>query len=60
MSFSSILTQIYNKSNNIYAINSFLPLYASLNSVGCANNETQFVLNFGTLNNIMYSVGLIA
>ena len=37
--FKSILTHIYYRNTNIYAIKSFLPLYGSLISVGWTNNE---------------------
>ena len=39
----SILTHIYYRSTNIYAMKLFLPLYTSLISVGCTNDEIRFL-----------------
>ena len=52
MKVSSILTHIYYRSINIYVINSFLSLYASLISVGWTNGEIRFLWYFVILDKI--------
>ena len=52
MKFIIILTHIYYRSTNIYAIKLFLPLYASLISVGWTNDEIRFLWYYFPLDKI--------
>ena len=52
MKFMSILTHIYYRSTNIYAIKLFLPLYASLISERWANDEIRLLWYYFPLDKI--------